>query len=171
MCVAGWHGDVLNCSLSTIAHGVPIVSFHRSPTACCAACAANAACFGWTYHADHAGECLLTATPRSATGNPATKFATCGCRRKDCGAAPPHPPHPPPACKPVWRPAPPVLKPLPAGTARPHLVSIIVDDLGYDDTSINGNTGITFTPRIQALMVQGLQHHFGPCLTYISALR
>ena len=65
-------------------------------------------------------------------------------------------------CEPVWRPPAPALKPLPAGTSRPHLVSIIVDDLGYDDTSINGNPGITFTPKIHALMEEGIKldrHH------------
>lgn len=134
-----------------------------TPELCCAACAVNASCYGWTFHPDLGNQCLLTASPRTATGRTGTINATCGCRRADCSGAPPPPPGPPAVCEPVWRPQAPTLVPaVPGAPPRPHLVSIIVDDLGYDDTSINGNPGVDFTPRIHALMEQGVKldrHH------------
>ena len=69
-----------------------------------------------------------------------------------------------PVCRQVQRPTAPSRRvPLPPGVKTPpHLISIVVDDLGYDDTSLNGNQDIDFTPTLRRLQDEGVRldrHH------------
>lgn len=156
-----------DCAAGTVIHqdtGCTAGGFQGNLTAaapeiCCGLCAANASCNAWTFHPPQT--CLVVATP-VVVKRAETQGLTCGCRLASCGATPPTAPTPQPPCDPVKRPAAPKLRPLPPGSTRPHFVSFLIDDLGYDDTSINGNTGITFTPQIQALADGGIRlarHH------------
>jgi arylsulfatase A-like enzyme len=88
---------------------------------------------------------------------------TCGCRNANCKQGPP-PPTPPIPCVPVPRPAKPTPTPLPPGQKQPHIITILVDDLGFDDSSIRrGNAkNISYTPHMQALAQEGItldRHH------------
>ena len=49
---------------------------------------------------------------------------------------------------------------LAVAAAKPHIVMVVADDLGYDDLghgSVMGNNGTTITPNINALINGGLQ--------------
>lgn len=123
-----------------------------SPADCCNQCttSANAKCVAWTFHPPHT--CELGSVGKLLTP---VSNATCGCRFQGCTS-------PPAKCDPIYRPLKPAVVPLPAGKTRPHLVSMLIDDLGLDDTSLNGNTDITFTPKMQALVESGIRldrHH------------
>ena len=139
-----------------------------TPDDCCAQCAANVTgCAGWTWHASssatwHAssaahgggvGTCDLSNAPKLKHG---VANAVCGCRFAGCAAAPV-------ACTPPYRPPVAARVPLPAGIARqPHLISILVDDLGFDDTSLRGNERVSWTPAMRALQEEGIalqRHH------------
>lgn len=86
------------------------------------------------------------------------------------GPLPPLPPAPPPApppdppavCEPVKRPGPPGRVPLPLGK-QPHLVTLLVDDLGFDDLRSHGvNAGEVLTPAAMELVREGIlldRHH------------
>ena len=76
------------------------------------------------------------------------------------------PPVPDPlVCEPVKRPAAPTLVGLPSGIKRPpHIVSILVDDLGFDDLRSHdiGPTSPSFSPTIAGLLKEGVllnRHH------------
>ena len=132
---------------------------------CCGQCGSDERCFGWTFHEptlavgtaletpDNSGKCDMSDQPRVKHG---VAGATCGCRTADCEPAPT-------SCVPVPRPGPSERAPLPAGISQPvNLVSILIDDLGYADTSVTGNSGVDFTPNMQALQEAGIQlgrHH------------
>lgn len=65
-----------------------------------------------------------------------------------------------PACTPVPRPPPPPPSTVPRAQ-RPHIVTVLVDDLGYDDTQIH-NSEMAFTPQLGELKAQGItlqRHH------------
>lgn len=69
-----------------------------------------------------------------------------------------------PTCEPVYRPSKAKRVPLPAGIERPpNFITVLVDDLGWDDTSLRSNgNNISFTPRMEALQKQGIalmRHH------------
>ena len=74
-------------------------------------------------------------------------------------------PAPSATCKPVNRPPAPAPAPLPRGiTFPPHIVSILVDDLGFDDLrSHDLNSGApSFTPTVAQLLKDGVllsRHH------------
>ena len=64
-------------------------------------------------------------------------------------------------CEPVVRPARPTRVPLPAGKSQPHFVTILVDDLGFDDAAIRGKN-VSYSPNLQALRKAGIlldRHH------------
>ena len=138
-------------------------SLPNVPTAaaCCAACASNATgCFGWTFHAALKAKgrsCNLASNPRLQVG---VQGATCGCRNTGC-AAPAPPPPPPVPCVPVKRPPAPAPSMLPVGK-RPHILTVLVDDLGWDDTAIHNDALTELTPTIAALKKEGvvlMRHH------------
>jgi arylsulfatase B len=158
------------CAAGTIIHndtGCTASPSHTNLTAasiaaCCTTCSTNATCASWTFFpAGHhlgrrdVGTCLVSADPQTVK-TAATIGLTCGCRYAGCTPAPVQ-------CDPIPRPRKPVLQPLPPGqTFRPHFVTLLIDDLGRDDTSLYGNAGITFTPNIQALADDGIlldRHH------------
>ena len=125
---------------------------------CCAQCAADAKCFGWTFHpfsggvdVDVGGKCDVSDKPNLKIG---VAGATCGCRTDDCSSTS--------TCKPVPRPTASTRVPLPPGiTSPPHIVSILIDDLGMADTSMR-NPNIDFTPNLQSLQNSGIRldsHH------------
>ncbi len=98
--------------------------------ACCALCAADSRCVAWTFHngsrskTASGGTCYLSdhADCRPVPG------ASGGCdpAHPSCQGADPH------RCEPVQRPPAPKLAPLPTGIkTAPHLISILVDDLGF----------------------------------------
>ena len=94
-----------------------------SASDCCAQCAQNVSCFGWTFHkrvsGASMGRCDLSETPRMKAG---VANATCGCRLAGCNAKPA------PSCVPVARPQASARVPLPTGVSTPpHLISILVD--------------------------------------------
>eukprot|EP00729_Bicosta_minor_P024842 gene24842-28585_t len=126
------------------------------PADCCDQCSANATCAAWTFHPASATSEAVCNLASVAKVEPHVQQATCGCRTAGCTV-------PPPTCVPIKRPNKPTLQPLPSGrTTKPHLVSMLIDDLGWDDTSIHGNTDVTFTPKIQELMESGIRldrHH------------
>ena len=98
------------------------------PDACCALCANQTRCMAWSFHAGGA-DCYLATDPRLAT--PVTD-TTCGCRHAGCSPGPPPPPPAPVKCIPPQRPPQPKLFPLPPGKVAPHIVTVLVDDLGFD---------------------------------------
>jgi arylsulfatase A-like enzyme len=64
------------------------------------------------------------------------------------------------SCTPVKRPVPPVPSTLPLAK-RPHFVTILVDDMGFDDTQLHNN-GSFFTPALGSLRGEGIllqRHH------------
>lgn len=138
---------------------------------CCAQCGSDARCLGWTFHeptlvvdgttlllasGNNNGTCDMSDQPRVKHG---VDGATCGCRTANCEPAPA-------SCLPVPRPGPSQRAPLPPGIAHPvNLVSILIDDLGYADTSLTGNTAIDFTPNMQSLQKVGI--HLGRHHTYL----
>ena len=64
-------------------------------------------------------------------------------------------------CSPVHRPPAPSAPPTVPRAARPHIVTIIVDDLGFDDTQLH-NTEAFFTPQLGKLKAEGImlqRHH------------
>jgi hypothetical protein len=132
------------------------------PADCCSQCAALAKCVAWTFHADLA-KCDLGSIGKTKIGT--VDHATCGCKNPRCGGgspSPPSPPGPPATCEHVVRPPKPTLKPLPAGKTQPHLVSILVDDLGFDDAAIRRDNGRSHTPNMAALVKDGImldRHH------------
>ena len=70
---------------------------------------------------------------------------------------------PGPACSPVVRPAPPRRVP-PATGKQPHFVTLLVDDLGFDDLRSHdlGSNVTTFAPTVATLLSEGLvldRHH------------
>jgi len=157
-CAAGI--EVHNHSGCT-ANGHYLATTATVPSDCCAKCASDSLCNAWTFHA--AGErlspCYLATVPKVAT-NSGTASATCGCRSKGCTAPPP----PPAVCDPVKRPPKPTPAPLPPGKTQPHIVTVLVDDLGFDDASIRrgADKGITYTPHLQTLAENGIvldRHH------------
>jgi hypothetical protein len=102
------------------------------PDACCALCTNQTQCLAWSFHAAGA-DCYLATNPRLA-GHPVAD-TTCGCRHAGCPPGPPPPPPPPPPpvpCTPVQRPHQPKTTPLPPGKVPPHIVTVLVDDLGFD---------------------------------------
>ena len=128
-------------------------SNESSAAHCCARCAAEAQCAAWTWHS---GPCYLTVKPKVAT-NSGTAEAVCGCKRPDCAALPVK-------CKPVYRPPKPRRLPLPPGKTQPHFVTVLVDDLGFDDASFRrgAQKGARYTPNMQALADDGIileRHH------------
>ena len=126
----------------------------KEPAGCCTVCANDPRCVAWTYHSTNdegttmkkyrdgvgdsfivssdAGNCYVTDKPVVKQG---VSGATCGCKTADC--------QPPTAtCQPVFRPTKSGRVPLPKGIdAPPHIVSFLIDDLGFADTSIRGNSG------------------------------
>ena len=124
-------------------------------------CAADAKCVAWTFHSGNGphklGACYLgdSAHCRSVDG------AVGGCK-PPCGKGPGPDPG---VCEPVYRPPAPKLVPLPTGIkTRPHIVSVLVDDLGFDDlVSHDTKAGeLSFSPTVQALMKEGVRlnrHH------------
>ena len=70
---------------------------------------------------------------------------------------------PPDACSPVPRPAPPRRVP-PATGKQPHFVTLLIDDLGFDDLRSHdvGSNFTTFAPTVTTLLSDGLlldRHH------------
>eukprot|EP00040_Diaphanoeca_grandis_P035337 m.221881 g.221881 ORF g.221881 m.221881 type:complete len:651 (+) comp33356_c7_seq1:26-1978(+) len=121
---------------------------------CCAQCSNFSQCVSWTFHAPN--KCDLGSSAGVKIGVP---NATCGCRFPGCGQGPPPPPV---QCEPVYRPPKPTLVPLPAGKTKPHLVSVLVDDLGFDDAVIRRDNGRSHTPYMAALVKDGIlldRHH------------
>ena len=104
-------------------HYAKLTDLH-SADECCAACAVNVTgCNGWSF-VPHDSICYLASNPQRRPD----VNATCGCRNADCTVP----------CKPIRRPPAPQLIPLPSGIARrPNFISIIVDDLGWADTSLH----------------------------------
>ena len=125
-----------------------------SAAECCEACARNVSCQAWTYHAPET-TCNLAVKASVRIGVPG---ATCGCRQIGCVTPPP----PPGPCVPVVRPPKSTPAPLPSGrTTQPHLVSILVDDLGFYGSSIRGDN-LSHTPTLTELRSQGIlldRHH------------
>ena len=120
----------------------------------------------WTFH-DKTACNLGTANDVKVSTTSDTKGSICGCRVAGCpGASPaprpsPSPPGPPVTCESVFRPAKPTPVPLPAGKTQPHFVTVLVDDLGFDDASIRGKN-VTYSPNLQALRKAGIlldRHH------------
>lgn len=138
-----------------------------APAACCGLCVAQSDCMSWSFHAG-ASACYLSAKPKIATSG-GTADTTCGCRFPHC-FAPPTPPPAPVACVPVQRPAKPARVPLPQGKSQPHIVTILVDDLGFADASIRGDVQSfsdcpgkgCVTPHLMELRKEGIlldRHH------------
>eukprot|EP01079_Euglenida_sp_SAG-EU17-18_P012162 gene12162-2218_t len=156
---SGWRN---NSGCTTAGHYSNITV--SGSAACCSACAADYACQAWTFH-ETEGQCDLADKARAKSGVPQ---ATCGCKDPSCSSPPspspsPSPPSPPgpSTCVPVIRPPAPSPKPLPPGKKQPHFITVLVDDLGWDDTAIH-NPNITFTPNLGTLASQGVvltRHH------------
>ncbi len=139
-----------------------------SAAECCAHCSEEPGCSAWSFHAE-AAECYLATNPKLAK-NANTKDTTCGCKHAGCSTGPPAPAPPVGQCEPVWRPPKPTTIPLPAGKTRPHIVTVLVDDLGFADASIRADhqsfsqcpgAGCV-TPHLQALRKEGIlldRHH------------
>ena len=75
--------------------------------------------------------------------------------------SPPAPPPVPVSCVPVERPPAPAPSTVPMGK-RPHFLTILVDDLGWDDTAIHNEALTGLTPTIAALKKEGvvlMRHH------------
>jgi hypothetical protein len=132
-----------------------------SADGCCALCAADSRCKAWTFHPGHPeGSCYLSETPhcRSVQG------ATGGCDPTDshCRSGPSPNPG---TCEPVLRPPTPAPAPLPPGIkTAPNIVSILVDDLGFDDLrSHNLAPGApSISPTVAGLLKEGVllnRHH------------
>jgi hypothetical protein len=142
--------------------------------ACCTICTQNESgpghpkCEAWTYlpYSYHAnGVCLMSQEPDcqivdSPTGTGAV--GACDLSNPKCKA----PPVPDPlVCDPVKRPAAPAPAPLPAGIKRPpHIVSLLVDDLGFDDLRSHDMkpSSPSFSPTIAGLVKEGVlldRHH------------
>jgi hypothetical protein len=152
-CTAGGHYAALKTS---------------APDECCAHCSSQPQCNAWSFHA--AGtDCFLATSPKLAH-NTGTADTTCGCKHAGCVGGPPAPVPPSGKCEPVQRPPKPTTIPLPAGKTRPHIVTILVDDLGFADASIRADhqsfsqcpgAGCV-TPHLQALRKEGIlmdRHH------------
>ena len=140
---------------TTAGNYVELSSLH-SADECCAACAANeTGCSAWTFHASPTSPiCCLSANPKRGT-HPVNN-ATCGCRTEDC--APPAV-----ACDPIYRPPRSEPTPRPAGITRsPNFVTVIVDDLGWDDTAIVNPSLAALTPTLAAMKSESIvltRHH------------
>jgi hypothetical protein len=130
-----------------------------SAGACCALCATDTKCQAWTFH--HGGACYLSDTPqcRPVVG----AVGGCDVSNPRCFA---HPSPPDPGvCQPVVRPPAPTPAPLPVGIKKaPHFISIIVDDLGFDDLRSHDLTpgAPSLSPTIDGLLKEGVllnRHH------------
>eukprot|EP00041_Stephanoeca_diplocostata_P027870 m.777542 g.777542 ORF g.777542 m.777542 type:complete len:669 (+) comp23266_c0_seq2:99-2105(+) len=168
---SGWgHSNVLaNCSSPVVfnhtgctAGGNYNESRQLSPSACCSACSTDPDCVAWTFHAEFTGKkpnCFRATHPVLAR-NSDTQRATCGCKVAEQCVQPSPPPPPSGKCVPVYRPPVSRRSDPPLGF-QPHFVSILLDDLGFDDTSIR-NGDINFTPNMARLKDQGIlldRHH------------
>ena len=109
-CTAGGHYSALKAA---------------SPAECCAHCSSEAQCNAWSFHAGGT-DCYL-ATAAKLAHNSGTADTTCGCKHAGCLSGPPAPAPPAGQCEPVQRPPKPTTIPLPAGKARPHIVTVLVD--------------------------------------------
>ena len=111
--------------------------------ACCQACTMNRSggshpkCEAWTflpysYHPN--GVCLMSSVPDcQPVDSPTGAGAVGACNPANTQCKPPAVPDPL-VCQPVKRPAAPVPAPPPPGIkVPPHIVTILVDDLGFDD--------------------------------------
>lgn len=158
-------GTTIHQASGCTAHGHYLESAAASADDCCAQCTRNASCMAWTFHDKTA--CNLGTANDVKVSTSDTKGSICGCRVAGCpGASPaprpsPSPPGPPVTCESVFRPAKPTPVPLPAGKTQPHFVTVLVDDLGFDDASIRGKN-VTYSPNLQALRKAGIlldRHH------------
>ena len=131
--------------------------------ACCALCAGSldGKCQAWTFHGgNQSSSCYLSeaADCRPVPG----AIGGCDPASAKCGKGPGPDPH---KCEPVLRPPSPAPAPLPAGIKKaPHLISILVDDLGFDDLrSHDLHPGQpSFSPTVDALVKDGVllnRHH------------
>ena len=135
-----------------------------STAACCAACGDEPTCAAFTYSPEKS-TCRLTATPTAHGPVPGVISGRNGERTP---TPPPTPPTPPPAptpppgvCVPVTRPPAPAPSAVPLAK-RPNFVTLLIDDLGYDDLRSHDDTGAPFTPNAEALMAAGVRlgrHH------------
>ena len=157
---------IYNATGCTAAGAYSTVSNLKTPGDCCAACSRNASCASWSFHGTESA-CYLSDRPKMAT-NPGTAQTTCGCRLPGCPA--PQTP-PPPPCEPVVRPPKSKRAPLPPGVkTQPHIVTVLVDDLGFADASIRGDSqsfsqcpgAKCVTPHMASLRKEGIlldRHH------------
>jgi hypothetical protein len=154
----GW--DIHNASGCTAAGNYSWRQVENA-TACCDACVDESQCMAWSFH-EGSSVCNLGRQPKLAK-NAGTAGTTCGCRHKGC---PPGSPPPPVPCKPVYRPPPAKKVSLPPGLKTPpHFVTVLVDDLGFDDAEIRGSPrldAVGASPHIAALRQEGIlldRHH------------
>ena len=114
---------------------------------CCDACHGTPTCLAWTFMHDR-DLCRLA----SAVYNRWAKETETSGLRRDAAT-----------CVPVMRPPAPAPSSVPIGQ-RPNFVTLLIDDLGYDDLRSHNHypTVSSFTPNAEALMREGVtlgRHH------------
>lgn len=132
---------------------------------CCTLCTAQPNCTLWTWNSSPNGDGGSPTCFMKHGGGRASSDPNCTSGTKS-GPLPPIPaPTPPPSpavCRPVARPPPSKRGPPPLGRL-PNFVTLLVDDLGFDDLrSHDVNAGESLTPNVEGLLKEAItldRHH------------